>query len=68
MVVFSQNWWALAIRGIVALLFGLAAFVWPVMTLAVLVLLFGAYAIVDGVFALVAAIRVQRANARWWGL
>ncbi len=51
----SENWWALLLRGLLAALFGLIALFWPGMTLWVLVLLFGAYALVDGVFALVAA-------------
>src|SRR3712207_5508305 len=51
------NWWALAARGVVAVLFGLAALIWPGLTLAALIVLFGAYAVVDGVFAIVAGFR-----------
>ena len=54
------NWWALALRGVFAIIFAVIAFVWPGITAAVLVLLFGAYALVDGVFALVAALRAAR--------
>lgn len=50
----TGKWWALAIRGVAAILFGLAAFLWPGLTLFVLVLLVGAYLVVDGVLALVA--------------
>jgi uncharacterized membrane protein HdeD (DUF308 family) len=53
---FSKNWWALLLRGIVAVLFGILAITRPGITLAVLVLLFGIYAVVDGCFALFAAI------------
>jgi uncharacterized membrane protein HdeD (DUF308 family) len=53
----ARHWWVMALRGLAAVLFGILAFVWPGMTLAVLVLLFGAYALVDGVLAIVAAIR-----------
>ena len=51
----TRNWWVVALRGLVAVLFGIAAFVWPGMTLLALVLLFGAYAFVDGIFSLVYA-------------
>lgn len=58
------NWWALALRGVAAILFGIIAILWPAMTAAVLVLLFAAYALVDGVFAIVAAVRAARHHAR----
>ncbi|TMJ59383.1 MAG: HdeD family acid-resistance protein [Alphaproteobacteria bacterium] len=54
------NWWALAIRGVFAIIFAVIAFVWPGITATVLVLMFGAYTLVDGVFALVAALRAAR--------
>ena len=52
-----RHWWVVALRGLAAIVFGILAFIWPGLTLAVLVLLFGAYAIVDGVLALYAAVR-----------
>jgi uncharacterized membrane protein HdeD (DUF308 family) len=51
----TSYWWVVALRGLAAVLFGIGAFVWPQITLTVLVLLFGAYAVVDGVFALIYA-------------
>ena len=66
--ILSRNWWALAIRGLFAILFGIAAFVVPGITLFVLVILFGAYMLVDGVFAIVAAINARGTEARWWVL
>jgi len=60
----SRNWWVLATRGAFAVLFGVLAFALPGMTVAVLVLLFGAYAVVDGVLALYHAFAGD-AGSRW---
>ena len=62
----SRNWWALALRGLAAILFGILAFAWPGITLFVLVVFFGAYMLVDGIFAIVAAVRAAGEEARWW--
>jgi uncharacterized membrane protein HdeD (DUF308 family) len=64
--VLARNWWALLIRGIAAVIFGILAFAWPLPTLVVIGILFGAYAFVDGVFAIVAAVRAAQAHERWW--
>jgi uncharacterized membrane protein HdeD (DUF308 family) len=53
----SRDWWVYAIRGVAAILFGIMALIWPAPTLAILVLLFGAYAFVDGIALLVALAR-----------
>jgi len=60
----AQNWWTLVLRGVAAVIFGILAYVWPSITFTVLVLFFGAYALWDGVFALIAAFRTQ-AERRW---
>jgi uncharacterized membrane protein HdeD (DUF308 family) len=52
----ARYWWVVAVRGVAAVLFGLLAIIWPAITVTVLVLLFGAYALVDGVLALGSAI------------
>jgi uncharacterized membrane protein HdeD (DUF308 family) len=63
--VLARNWWAIAIRGIAAILFGLCAFFIPGAALWALVILFGAYALVDGLFAIVAAVRAAQSHERW---
>ena len=60
----AGNWWALLMRGIAAVLFGLAALAWPGVTLLVLIVIFGAYAMVDGVLAIVAGIWGSE-GSRW---
>jgi uncharacterized membrane protein HdeD (DUF308 family) len=62
----ARNWWALALRGLAAILFGILAFGWPGLTLFVLVIFFGAYMLVDGIFAIVAAVRAAGEEERWW--
>jgi uncharacterized membrane protein HdeD (DUF308 family) len=54
----ARNWWAIALRGLVAVLFGLLTFFVPAITLVTLVLLFGVYALLDGLFNVIAFIRV----------
>ncbi len=63
--VLATNWWALAFRGAIAILFAILTFAMPGMTLAVLVILFGAYALIDGVFAIIAAVRAAQGHRRW---
>ena len=63
--VLAQNWWAIAIRGAIAILLGLVAIFLPGATMLSLVLLFGAYAFVDGVFGIVSAVRAARQHERW---
>jgi uncharacterized membrane protein HdeD (DUF308 family) len=64
----SRNWWALALRGLAGILFGVLTFIWPGLSLLALVILFGAYAFVDGVFTLVSALRNVGKERRWWVL
>ncbi len=52
----GQNWWAVAIRGLAAIIFGILALIWPGITFTVLVLFWGAYALVDGIFAILSVL------------
>jgi len=61
----ARNWWAIAIRGAFAVLFGLIALVSPGATLLSLALFFAAYLLVDGIFGIVAAIRAASQHQRW---
>lgn len=63
----SQYWWVLILRGIVGVLFGILTFAYPHDTVAAVVMLFGAYMLVDGVAALVMAFRVDRGSG-WLAL
>lgn len=64
----AHNWWMLALRGLVAIIFGVLAFVLPGMTLLTLVFLFGAYAIVNGVLALIHAYSAPKGYPRFGAL
>jgi len=66
--ILAGTWWALALRGVVAILFGLFTFAVPQVTVAALALLFAAYAFVDGVFNLILAVRGGAGRERWWVL
>lgn len=62
----SKHWWMLALRGVFAILFGVLALIWPGLALTTLVLLFGAYALVDGAAAIITAFSHRETNKSWW--
>jgi len=62
----TGNWWAPVASGVLSIILGAAAFVWPSKTLEVLVLLFGAYAFLDGVIWLGFGLLAAGASERWW--
>lgn len=64
--VLRENWWLFLLRGLCAILFGALAFAWPGVTLATLILLYGVYAVLDGILAIIAAITGGVAGSRWW--
>jgi uncharacterized membrane protein HdeD (DUF308 family) len=63
--VLAENWWAIAIRGLLGICFGMIALFFPGVTMLSLVLVFSAYALVDGIFAIIAAVRAAREHERW---
>jgi uncharacterized membrane protein HdeD (DUF308 family) len=63
----AKSWWLVLLRGIAGIVFGVLAFVWPGLTLLTLVILYGAYALVDGIFALIAAFSGgAKPVPTWW--
>ena len=61
----ARNWWAMALRGVAAVAFGLIALLVPGAAMLSLAFLFAAYLLADGIFGIVAAVRAARANERW---
>jgi uncharacterized membrane protein HdeD (DUF308 family) len=61
----ARMWWAMALRGMLAIIFGILAFMWPGAFWLAVVITFAAYAFVDGVFAIVAAVRGTTTAPRW---
>lgn len=61
----AQYWWLIALRGVLGILFGIIALVVPVATILALVILFSAYMLVDGAFALYAAYQAARQKKKW---
>ena len=61
----KRHWWVPVLRGIAAIIFGIMAFVYPGLTVAVLVLLFGAWVLVDGVFRVIGAIGHRDSDKEW---
>lgn len=61
----ATNWWSLVVRGVLAIVVGLVAFLFPGITLGALVILFGVYALLDGIFGIAGALRASHAHDRW---
>jgi len=60
------SWWQYAVAGVVAILFGIVALIWPHLTLAVLILLFGAWLLIDGIVHFLGMFRAMGAHTTWW--
>jgi len=64
----ARNWGWIMLRGVAAVIFGVLALVWPGVTLVILTLFFGAYALTDGVFALIVAYKKREGRRPVWPL
>jgi len=62
----SQNWWLVVLRGVLGILFGVLAFIWPAITWLTLIVMFGVYAIVDGTIAIISGLSRTKESPRWW--
>ena len=65
-VTLSRNWWTFALRGVVAIVFGVLALAWPAITLLGLVALFAAYAFINGAASAVGALQNRSGDEHWW--
>jgi len=65
---FSRNWWLFALRGLVAVAFGIVAIVRPEQSMQALVLVFGAFALVDGILTTSVGISTAPFFNRWWAV
>jgi uncharacterized membrane protein HdeD (DUF308 family) len=62
----SDKWWTFVARGVFAILYGVLTFILPELTLIVLVLMFGGYILIDGLFAIIMALTRREEFNRWW--
>lgn len=67
-LVFSRMWWALLLRGLFAVSFGVAAWYWPEVSVAILVIIFGVYVFADGVMGVWTALAERKEREHWWTL
>lgn len=66
LVILAHNWWMMLLRGVLALVFGTLCFVYPGVTLTVMTIMFGVYALADGALALASSISTAKGRPRWW--
>jgi uncharacterized membrane protein HdeD (DUF308 family) len=64
-LVLAKNWWSLVVRGLIAILWGILTLAWPGITVGALVILFGAYALIDGIVNIAGALRASKTHERW---
>jgi len=62
----AHNWWLIALRGVAAIILGVLCFVSPATTILALVIVFGIYALADGVLAVIVSFQIREAFDQWW--
>ncbi len=62
----ARSWWLMLLRALAAIAFGVLTFVWPGISLASLVLVFGAYCVADGIFTVWTAVSGSKDHEYWW--
>ena len=66
--ILHRTWWALLLRGIAAMAFGILTWIQPGISLAALVVLFGAYSLMDGILGVWTAVAGRKEHEHWWVL
>lgn len=61
----AESWWLIALRGLLAIVFGIVALIMPVAVMLSLALLFAVYLFIDGVLAISSAVRAARTHEHW---
>ncbi|MDY6867852.1 MAG: HdeD family acid-resistance protein [Chloroflexota bacterium] len=61
-----RNWWVFLVRGLLAVIFGVLALIWPEITLITLMILFGIFVLMEGILNLVIGVATSDTNRRWW--
>jgi uncharacterized membrane protein HdeD (DUF308 family) len=64
----ARQWWALAIRGVIAILLGIVALLMPVAAVAAVAVVFGVFMLLDGIFAVIAGWQTRNTVRHWWAL
>jgi uncharacterized membrane protein HdeD (DUF308 family) len=64
--ILGRTWWVMLLRGIAAIVFGVIAVAWPGLTVFVLVILFGAYTLADGIIEIWSGLQARNVHDRWW--
>lgn len=63
--ILASSWWLVGLRGLLGIIFGLICLLTPGIALASFVILFAAYMLVDGVFAIIAGVKAAQGGQRW---